>query len=44
MSLTTKATTAILTGLFFGGTVWLWQMMGEDVFVTRVMAMATSCL
>ncbi|MGI9352599.1 MAG: hypothetical protein ACR2O3_13630 [Rhizobiaceae bacterium] len=44
MSLTAKTGTAIGTGLFVAGTLWLWQLMGEDVFISRVFAMAQSCL
>ena len=42
--MTAKASTAIGTGLFFAGAIWLWQMMGEDVFISKVLAMAQSCL
>ncbi|MEM7215105.1 MAG: hypothetical protein AAF423_06135 [Pseudomonadota bacterium] len=39
----TNGLTAILSGLMIGGTLWLWQVAGQDVFITRVMAIAQTC-
>ncbi|MEM9329833.1 MAG: hypothetical protein AAGA53_00820 [Pseudomonadota bacterium] len=44
MSLTTKTMIVASTGLFAGASLWLWQAAGQEVFITRVLAMATTCL
>jgi len=44
MSDTAKIASAAALGLLVGAALWSWQIMGEEIFITRVMAMAQSCL
>ena len=44
MSMTTKTMIVASIGLFAGASAWLWQVAGQEVFITRVMAMAQTCL